>query len=104
MTTSTLAAADVPEAWDAKADGTSAWRCRTWQTERSRTRTGPGARSGLLDVRAGATSPPRRLCGRISEDIPDVYEQIGRGEFRRSASGSASTSTSTGGSTCRRSS
>ena len=81
MITGRLAAADVPEAWDAKvmeylgievpdvADG--ALQDTHWA----------GGSIGYFSTYALGNVASAQLWERISEDIPDVYEQIGRGEF-----------------------
>jgi carboxypeptidase Taq len=81
MITGRLAAADVPEAWDAKmleylgvevpdvADG--ALQDMHWA----------GGSIGYFSTYALGNVVSAQLWERISEDIPDVYEQIGRGEF-----------------------
>jgi len=81
MITGRLAAADVPEAWDAKmmeylgvevtdvADG--ALQDTHWA----------GGSVGYFSTYALGNVASAQLWARISEDIPDVYEQIGRGEF-----------------------
>jgi carboxypeptidase Taq len=81
MITGRLTAADVPEAWDAKmmeylgvevpdvADG--ALQDTHWA----------GGSIGYFSTYALGNIASAQLWQRISEDIPDVYEQIGRGEF-----------------------
>jgi carboxypeptidase Taq len=81
MITGRLAAADVPDAWDAKmveylgvevpdvADG--ALQDTHWA----------GGSIGYFSTYALGNITSAQLWERISEDIPDVYEQIGRGEF-----------------------
>ena len=81
MITGRLTAADVPEAWDAKmmeylgvevpdvADG--ALQDTHWA----------GGSIGYFSTYALGNVASAQLWERISEDIPDVYEQIGRGEF-----------------------
>jgi carboxypeptidase Taq len=81
MITGRLAAADVPEAWDAKmmeylgvevpdvADG--ALQDAHWA----------GGSIGYFSTYALGNVASAQLWERISEDMPDVYEQIGRGEF-----------------------
>jgi carboxypeptidase Taq len=81
MITGRLAAADVPEAWDAKmleylgievpdvADG--ALQDAHWA----------GGSIGYFSTYALGNVVSAQLWQRISEEIPDVYEQIGRGEF-----------------------
>jgi carboxypeptidase Taq len=81
MITGRLAAADVPEAWDAKmmeylgvevpdvADG--ALQDTHWA----------GGSIGYFSTYALGNVASAQLWERISEDIPDVYEHIGRGEF-----------------------
>jgi carboxypeptidase Taq len=81
MITGRLSAADVPEAWDAKmmeylgvevpdvADG--ALQDTHWA----------GGSIGYFSTYALGNVVSAQLWQRISEEIPDVYEQIGRGEF-----------------------
>jgi carboxypeptidase Taq len=81
MITGRLAAADVPAAWDAKmheylgigvpdvADG--ALQDTHWA----------GGSIGYFSTYALGNIASAQLWERISADIPDVYEQIGRGEF-----------------------
>ena len=81
MITGRLAAADVPEAWDAKmmeylgvevpdvADG--ALQDTHWAS----------GSIGYFSTYALGNVASAQLWERISEDLPDVYEQIGRGEF-----------------------
>ncbi|MGH3143650.1 MAG: carboxypeptidase M32 [Gaiellales bacterium] len=81
MITGRLAAADVPEAWDAKmheylgievpdvADG--ALQDSHWS----------GGSMGYFSTYALGNVVSAQLWLRISDEIPDVYEQIGRGEF-----------------------
>jgi carboxypeptidase Taq len=81
MITGRVTAADVPEAWDAKmmeylgvevpdvADG--ALQDTHWA----------GGSIGYFSTYALGNVASAQLWERISTDIPDVYEQIGRGEF-----------------------
>ena len=81
MITGRLAAADVPEAWDAKmleylgvevpdvADG--ALQDAHWAS----------GSIGYFSTYALGNVVSAQLWERISREIPDVYEQIGRGEF-----------------------
>ncbi len=81
MITGRLSAADVPEAWDAKmmeylgvevpdvADG--ALQDTHWA----------GGSIGYFSTYALGNVVSAQLWQRISDEIPDVYEQIGRGEF-----------------------
>ncbi len=81
MITGRLAAADIPEAWDAKmmeylgvevpdvADG--ALQDTHWS----------GGSIGYFSTYALGNVVSAQLWQRISKEIPDVYEQIGRGEF-----------------------
>ena len=81
MITGRLSAADVPEAWDAKmmeylgvevpdvADG--ALQDTHWA----------GGAIGYFSTYALGNITSAQLWERISADIPDVYEQIGRAEF-----------------------
>ncbi len=81
MITGRLSAADVPDAWDAKmmeylgvevpdvADG--ALQDTHWA----------GGAIGYFSTYALGNITSAQLWERISEDIPDVYEQIGRAEF-----------------------
>ncbi len=81
MITGRLAAADIPEAWDAKmmdylgvevpdvADG--ALQDTHWA----------GGSIGYFSTYALGNVVSAQLWQRISKEIPDVYDQIGRGEF-----------------------